>query len=151
MPIQYRIATQVDIPAIAHLRSLGWATEDFWMPRVTAYMNGLNTPHQGLPERIVYVAFDGDVIVGFIAGHLTRRLDCEGELQWIDVETDYRRKGIATGLVLKLAAWFIEQNAHKICVDPGNENARKFYAAVGAKDLNQHWMYWPDIASLLDT
>ncbi|MGN6640247.1 MAG: GNAT family N-acetyltransferase [Mucilaginibacter sp.] len=149
MAISYRIATRNDIPAIAYLRSLEWETEDFWVPRVTGYMNGVNTPQHGFPERIVYVAEEDNVITGFIAGHLTTRLNCGGELEWINVETDYRRKGIAAELVHKLAAWFIEQNAHKICVDPGNENARKFYTALGAENLNQHWMYWQDISILL--
>lgn len=149
MGIQYRAATQADIPAIAYLRSLGWESKDFWMPRVTAYMNGLSNPQQGLPKRVLYVAEENKVIIGFIAGHLTRRLDCEGELQWINIETDHQRKGIATRLVRKLAGWFIEHNAHKICVDPGNENARKFYSALGAESLNQHWMYWRDISIVI--
>jgi hypothetical protein len=35
--------------------------------------------------RVSYVAFEQGLIVGFIAGHLTRRYGCDGELEWINV------------------------------------------------------------------
>jgi ribosomal protein S18 acetylase RimI-like enzyme len=149
MPVTYRTATQSDIPALARLRSEGWGTEDYWIPRIAGYMIGENNPQQALPPRVLYVAVDGDNIIGFIAGHLTRRLDCEGELEWIDITAQYRRKGTASELVRMLATWFAEQDARKICVDPGNQPARMFYAAIGAEDLNAHWMYWKDISTLL--
>jgi len=149
VPIQFKIATDSDIPSLARLRSLGWGDIDYWIPRVTAYMNGENNPQKALPQRVLYVAAERDAIIGFIAGHLTQRLDCEGELEWIDVDTGYRRKGIASELVRVLAKWFEEQGAYKICVDPGNESARKFYAANGAENLNAHWMYWKDMSILL--
>lgn len=112
-------------------------------------MNLAHRPQQALASRIMCVATENEKIIGLIAGHLTRRLDCEGELEWIDVDTSYRRKGIASELVRVLAKWFEEQGAYKICVDPGNESARKFYAANGAENLNTHWMYWKDMSILL--
>ena len=151
MQIHYRDAILPDIPSLARLRSLGWGDINYWIPRITAYMNGENNAQMALPQRVVFVAMENEDIIGFIAGHLTRRLDCEGELEWIDVDTGYRRKGIATELVRILAKWFEEQNVHKICVDPGNDDARKFYATNGAENLNAHWMYWEDIGVLLKT
>jgi len=127
---------------------LGWGEVAYWIHRITGYMNGTNNPGDSLPPRVVYVAEHNEAIIGFIAGHLTRRLNCEGELEWIDVDTAYRRKGIASELVKVLANWFAEQNAKKICVDPGGDDSRKFYAANHATNLNQHWMYWEDITVL---
>lgn len=147
--MHFRLATVDDIPSMARLRSLGWGDVPFWIPRITAYMNGANNPQKALPSRVLYVAIDDNKVVGLIAGHLTNRLDCQGELQWIDVDTEYRRRGIASELVKILAKWFAEQNARKICVDPGNDAARKFYAANGAENLNAHWMYWDNIAVVL--
>jgi len=149
MQIEYRTATLVDIPAMAGLRSEGWETVEFWIPRVTNYMNVESYPQKALVPRILYVAVENNRVVGFIAGHLTQRLECEGELQWIDVTRTHRRKGIASELVHILATWFVEQKAQKICVDPGIDGARKFYAALGAENLNAHWMYWKDIGVLL--
>ncbi|MGH7752666.1 MAG: GNAT family N-acetyltransferase [Gemmatimonadales bacterium] len=42
------------------------------------------------------MATDGDRPIGYVAGHLTRRFDCEGELQWIYVVPDRRRSGVAS-------------------------------------------------------
>jgi len=149
MKIGFRMATPGDVPDLARLRSLGWGDVDYWIPRITGYMTGASNPQKALPERVVYVATDGKLIIGLIAGHLTQRLDCEGELEWIDVDTEYRRKGIASELVRVLATWFAGQNARKICVDPGNDAARKFYAANGTANLNDHWMYWENISILM--
>jgi len=149
MQIVYRIATLADIPSLARLRAEGWGEAEYWIPRITGYMKCEHHPQKALMQRVVYVAIENDKIIGFIAGHLTKRLECEGELEWIDVTSTYRRKGIAGELVRILTAWFIEQKAKKICVDPGNGDARKFYATLGAENLNAHWMYWKDITVLL--
>lgn len=149
MKIDFRIARPDDILSLARLRSQGWGDVDYWTPRITAYMNGTSNPQKALPERVVYVATDGEKVIGLIAGHLTRRLDCQGELEWIDVDTTYRRKGIASELVRELAWWFAGKKANKICVDPGNDIARRFYADNGATNLNTHWMYWEDIATVI--
>jgi GNAT superfamily N-acetyltransferase len=149
MQIEYRTANLVDIPFLARLRSEGWGEAEYWMPRITGYMNSVHHPQKALMPRVVYVAIENEMIIGFIAGHLTQRLDCEGELEWIDVTLARRRKGIATELVRLLAKWFAQQSAKKVCVDPGNDDARKFYAALGAENLNAHWMYWKDINTLL--
>lgn len=148
MEISYRKATDADIPVLAHLRSEGWGEPAYWIPRLTGYLHGTSNPQKALAPRTAFVAQQGDKLIGFIAGHLTTRLDCEGELQWIDVTADYRRKGIAGKLVHMLAKWFTEHDAHKICVDPGNDAARKFYASLGAENMNEHWMYWKDISHL---
>ncbi len=149
MPIEYRIATPSDVPSLARLRAEGWGEAEYWIPRITGYMKCEHHPQKALMPRVVFVAVKGDVIIGFIAGHLTRRLECEGELEWIDVTSSHKRKGIASQLVRILATWFVEQGAKKICVDPGNDDARKFYAALGAENLNVHWMYWENINVLL--
>jgi ribosomal protein S18 acetylase RimI-like enzyme len=68
-------------------------------------------------------------------------------LQWINVAKERRGGGIAGELLRRLAAWFVEQKASKICVDvqPTNLAARKFYRRHGATDLNPHWLVWNDI------
>ncbi len=143
--ILYREATIDDIPVLAKLRTQGWGEEHYWMERITGYLKKEHHPHLALMPRIIFTAVDKGMIVGFVAGHLTKRFDCEGELQWIDVTKKYRRKGVASSLVEKLAGWFMAQQAYKICVDPGNPEARLFYSSLGAVPLNQHWMVWEDI------
>jgi ribosomal protein S18 acetylase RimI-like enzyme len=147
--ILYREATDKDIPLLAKIRSENWETEVYWKNRISAYLNYTNNPQQSLKARVIYVVCDGDKVIGFIAGHLANRYNCEGELEWIDVIEEYRRKGIASELVKLLAKWFIEQKSFKICIDPGNDNARLFYKKNGAEMLNNHWMYWKDIRTIL--
>ncbi len=149
--LQYNIAKESDIPSMARLRCANWETEEYWTARISGYMRGELDPQQALRPRIVFVAVDRGHIVGFIAGHLTRRYACDGELEWIDVSREYRRKGIAGGLLQRLAAWFIEQKSLKICVDvdPDNLVAVKFYKYHGAEHLNKHWMVWKDISLVI--
>lgn len=66
---------------------------------------------------------DSDRLVGFIAGHLTRRYGCDGELQWVDVISEHRRIGVASELLCLLAEWFVGQKAFRICVNVELANA----------------------------
>ena len=104
-------------------------------------------PRQALMPRVAYVAEEGKAVVGFIAGHLTHRFDCAGELEWINVVPECRGGGISSALLRLLAAWFVEQHAVRVCVDvdPANSLARRFYLRYGAQHLNPHWLIWNDI------
>jgi ribosomal protein S18 acetylase RimI-like enzyme len=148
--VSYREAVREDIPVLAQIRAKEWESEEYWLRRIAGYMDGTANPWHSMAPRIVYAACEGDVIVGFIAGHLTTRLGCEGELEWIDVVKEHRRKGIATEMVRVLARWFVARGVFSICVDPGNEPAREFYRRNGAGNLNNHWMYWEDIRSVIE-
>ncbi|HEY0433326.1 MAG TPA: GNAT family N-acetyltransferase, partial [Chitinophagaceae bacterium] len=78
------------------MRSINGGSEAYWMHRLSGYLAGTHNPQQALPPRILYVASIEEQIVGFIAGHLTKRHACAGELQWIDVLEHHRRSGIAS-------------------------------------------------------
>ena len=145
----YREALPTDVPALARIRAAEWESEEYWTQRITGYMQAQVHPQKALVPRVLFIACEGYAIMGFIAGHLTRRFDCEGELEWIDVVSEHRRRGIGSEMVRLLARWFIQHSAHRICVDPGNPSARSFYLRLGAENLNQHWMFWSDISILL--
>jgi len=59
----------------------------------------------------------------------------------------HRRQGIAGQLIVTLAAWFVEQQALRVCIDvkPENAAARGLYAKYGARPLNPYWMFWEDV------
>lgn len=149
--VLYRLAEKSDIPAMAHIRAGEWETEEYWRVRISRYMDCELYPQHALMPRVVYVASEDDSVVGFIAGHLTRRYACDGELEWIDVISERRRRGIASDLLRLLAAWFAGKGASRICVDvdPGNITARRFYGRHGAGNLNEHWLIWNDIKIVL--
>jgi GNAT superfamily N-acetyltransferase len=151
-PARFRLANAEDIRSMSQIRAREWGEVTYWERRISGYLEGTLSPGQALSPRTCYVAVEDDAVVGFIAGHLTRRYACDGELEWINVLPEHRSKGIASSLLKLLAAWFVEQGALKICVDadPENEVARAFYRRHGAEDLNKHWLVWNDIRSLAD-
>jgi GNAT superfamily N-acetyltransferase len=149
--VRYRLAETSDIPAMARIRAAEWETEEYWRARISQYLAAELHPQQALRPRVSYVAMEGDSLVGFIAGHLTRRFDCDGELEWINVVPERRGSGIADKLLRQLATWFTSQNAARICVDvdPANVAARRFYMRLGAAELKPHWLVWNDIRVVL--
>ena len=119
--------------------------------RMADYFAGKHHPQQARAPRIGYVATGEDRVVGYIAGHLTRRYECDGELQYLFVAPADRRAGIAGELVSRLFQWFVTQGAYKICVnvEPENQPARAFYRRWGAEEMSRYWYVWPDIRILV--
>ena len=146
MPIVVKPADRNHVISMARIRARRWETEAYWIDRISRYLAGEHHPQHALATRAAFVAEEGTKIVGFVAGHRTRRYGCDGELEWIDVVEEQRRRGIAGSLLETMAAWFVEQNALRICVDvvPENAVARALYARHGAVPLNKHWMVWED-------
>ncbi len=151
LSISCRVADRADIAAMSRLRAAEWGTEEYWVNRIAGYLDGTHNPQKALPPRILYIAQQGDCLIGFIAGHLSERFDCNGELEWINIAPDHRGTGAATKLLHLLAAWFVDQNATRICVncDTGNTAAFRFYTRRGAKPMNPHWLIWEDISMAL--
>jgi ribosomal protein S18 acetylase RimI-like enzyme len=152
MTVIYREATDADVAGMARIRSAEWGDEEYWKTRIAAYIAYEDHPQKALKARAVYLGMEGRAVIGFVAGHFTRRYECDGELEWINVAAEKRGRGIADELLRRLAKWFAEKKALKICVDvqPRNIVARKFYQRHGAEDLNPHWMVWKDIRVVLD-
>jgi len=144
MSIEYREVTMHDIPQLAKIRAAEWESDEYWMWRISGYLNRELHPQLALIPRVLYLAADNNIIVGFVAGHLTQRFGCDGELEWINVILSYRRQGIARKLVKLLANWFIQNKARRICVD----GSGPFYEKLGAAQLNEHWMIWNDIGQV---
>ena len=114
---------------------------------ISRYLDGEHHRQHALASRTCYVAVEESQVIGFAAGHLTRRYACSGELQWINVAPGRRGSGIASELLRLLAGWFVQQGAYRVCVDvdPANAAARAFYTRNGAERLNRHWLVWNDI------
>ena len=147
MTLLFRPAEPRDIPAMAEIRAGDWADAAYWEPRIRAYLSGESRPQHALAPRVAFVCADADQVVGLIAGHLTRRFGCDGELQWLSICPQYRRRGVAAQLWRALAEWFVAKGAFKICVDvePSNTNARSFYRSQGAVEFKPSWMVWKDV------
>ena len=144
--VQYREVDLGDVPRLVGLPQKGEAGGD---RRMFQYLAGEHHPQQALLPRRMWLAADGANPIGYVAGHLTRRFGCDGELQWIYVVPEQRRAQVASKLLLLIAKWFLEHGARRICVDVGDEKARPFYKAHGAVELSKHWMVWNDIGEVL--
>lgn len=146
-----REATLDDVAAMARLRDAsGWSggASEVTMRR---YFAGEHHPREALAPRVAFVAQSGDEVVGYVAGHLTERFGCAGELQWILVDPAHRGGDVAARLLGALAAWFVEHDARRICVnvEPDNDRARSFYRRLGAREHSPYWLEWPDIAAAI--
>lgn len=132
---------------MARIRAGDWGTEQYWQERIQQYLSHQLNPREALWPRESFVCERPEGIVGLVAGHLTLRFECDGELEWISVDERVRGRGIASKLLRCMAEWFVENQARRICVDvqPSNTTARRFYRKHGAEDLKPHWMVWKDI------
>lgn len=150
MDVQVQRATAADVPRMAESRN---ADPDAGPAdgRMAAYLEGRHHPQLALAPRVAYLATVEGVVAGYIAGHLTRRYACDGEVQYLYVSPVFRRSGVASMLLRELAEWFQMQGAARICVDVNEESpgARPFYAIHGAQPLRPHWLVWPDIRTVL--
>lgn len=148
-PIAIRQASVADVPAMAGIRT----TDDEAGPpdpRMAAYLEGRHHPQQALAPRVALLAEHGHDVVGYIAGHLTERHGCHGEIQYLYVAPDSRRIGVASELLQSLAVWFIEHNATKLCVNANLDSppAVPFYLSHGATPLNPYWYILSDARQL---
>jgi ribosomal protein S18 acetylase RimI-like enzyme len=147
--ILYRQATLGDVCGMAEVRAGDWGSQPYWQERIALYLQGALHPGKALAPRIAFVCLEGDVVVGLIAGHLTHRFGCDGELEWISVRPEYRGQKLASRLFRLLAEWFRDRGVARVCVDvtPENHAARAFYRSHGAEDFKPHWMIWNDICA----
>jgi ribosomal protein S18 acetylase RimI-like enzyme len=149
--ITFRPAQAADIPRMAALRAREWGTEPYWMERITGYLHRTVSAQQAQADRAAFVAQDGDLLAGFVAGHRTRRHGCHAELEWINVAEASRGAGLGRLLLAQIGAWFVEQGARRVCVnvEPDNAAARRLYERCSAQPFKTHWMIWEDSRSML--
>lgn len=117
MLLTIRPAEPKDIPAMAELRAQTKGTQAFWTDRINQYLRGKRSPQKALEPRSAFIATDEEKIVGFVAGHRTCRFDCDGEVQWIDGDQQQRGRGIGYKVMAQIGAWFVSQNAKRICMN----------------------------------
>ena len=150
--VTVREATIGDVPAIETCRA-GDEVAGPADPRIARYLAGEHHPQQALAPRVLFVATadgpDGERVLGYTAGHLTRRFDLEGELQYLYVGLEHRRQGIAAALFRALRDWFVEHDAREVCanVSTDNDTARAFCLAHGANEMGPYWVSWADVGA----
>ena len=159
--IEYREAGLEHVDEIAQVESDTKRESDLAEPAIydvqrlrsrwEGYLRRIRHPQHAEGPRIVFAATLNGRMIGFIAGHFSRRYETEGELQSIHILKDFQGRGVGAELLKRLAAWFITHQRRKICVgiDPASPYKR-FYEKHGARRINPHWLVWEDIACVLE-
>ena len=80
----YREATSDDVAAMAQCRAADLLAGPA-DARMAAYFSGRHHPQRALLPRAGFVAIVNSAVIGYIAGHLTERFDCQGEIQYLYV------------------------------------------------------------------
>jgi GNAT superfamily N-acetyltransferase len=115
---------------------------------MAAYLDGEHHPQRALGPRMAFVAMMGGAVVGYAAAHLTTRHGCAGEVQYLFVNPGYRRRGIGSELLRRLADWLTAQGAHRVCVPLANDSppeAKPFLQRAGASPVQRFWYGWDNI------
>jgi ribosomal protein S18 acetylase RimI-like enzyme len=142
-----REATLADVPLMASLRDKSGWRGGANAERMTMYLSNEHHPQYALPQRVAFIAVQNRELKGYIAGHLTTRFGCQGELQWILVDPEFRGGSVASELLIRMAEWFSRSKSNRVCVnvEPENVRARAFYRRHGATELSEYWLQWSDI------
>ena len=127
--VQVRRATVEDVEPITRLcHQLGYSLS---AEAVKAYLETLPTQ----TERLVYVAYQSDSVVGWINVYIPRVLleDKQAEIGGLVVDEDWRSQGIGQLLVQQGQAWTKQQGCSVMQVRSRltRQQAHKFYQSVG--------------------
>jgi GNAT superfamily N-acetyltransferase len=138
--VQIREYTAADRDAIMALASrltegmAPWRDRDRWLAAARGWIAGA-ADSAGQPDQVVYVAVDGDQIVGVVHAaertHFTGQVDAYvGELI---TAAGHERRGIARALMRAAEDWGAARGLEHLSLDTGmaNHTARAFYAALG--------------------
>ena len=154
MPV-VRLAQPADAAAIAQLRIDAWrATYRGIIP--DAYLDAMSlSDSAAFWERIlasgsthasVFVASEGDAIVGFAAANRREppKLGFDGEISAIYLAADRKRRGTGRRLVAAIAAAQRERGTTGLItwVIAKNREARAFYEALGGELLVEQPFQW---------
>jgi GNAT superfamily N-acetyltransferase len=156
--VTIRRAEAGDAAAIAQLRIDAWrATYRGMMP--DAYLDAMNLSDSAAfwsrilgaasPHASVYVAVEGDRIVGFAAGNRRDppKLGFDAELSAIYLAAERKRRGLGRRLVAAVAADQRQRGATGLVtwVIAKNQGARAFYEALGGELLVEQPFQWDGI------
>ena len=162
--ITYRPATVGDAPAIARtevrskresipgLESEQSMNYDWSFERWSGYIAGTRHPQLAAKQRMIYVACDGEDVVGYIGCHHTNGSKdwwlASSELQQIYILKSYQRQGIGTKLFKTIVCWLRETGINSLGVGYHAANPyRAFYDKMGGESPASGVSYWHDLSN----
>lgn len=158
--ISYREASIDDAASIARVEveskrasipdvvSEGEMDYNWSLNRWIGYLNKTSSPRYALDPRIIYLACDGERVVGYAACHHTTKQGIEAELQSIYVLKEYQRQGIGTALVMRVVKWLLADGKNSLLAGfYGNNPYVTFYQKLDG-DLTEGPCIWRDLQQL---
>ena len=160
--LSYREATVDDAPSIARVEVKSKRASipnvvseiemdyDWSLNRWVGYLNKTSSPRFAEEHRIVFLACDGERVVGYAACHHTTKRGIEGELQSIYVLKEYQRQGIGTTLIMRVVKWLLANGKNSLLTGYYGKNPYvRFYQKLGA-DLSEGPAIWQNLRQLSD-
>ena len=132
VPVQIRPALRTDLDCIARVGAETTVAAPYyeaaidegdefhrWRPRISWYFDGSYHPRFAQADRTLIVA-ECALVVGFGAGHVSTRLGCTSELQWMFVLTQWQR--CEEGVLRKISFYALRQPIDSVdcCVTNGH-------------------------------
>ncbi|MRX81467.1 tRNA (adenosine(37)-N6)-threonylcarbamoyltransferase complex transferase subunit TsaD [Eggerthella guodeyinii] len=95
------------------------------------------------PDRVWWAAYEGETLVGYAGGWI---VDGQVQILKVGVDPDMRRRGIARGLLARVAADARDLGASSCSLEvrAGNAGAQALYAALGLAALGVRPRYYSD-------
>ena len=158
--ISYREACIDDVASIARTEveskrasipdvvSEGEMDYNWSLDRWVGYINKTSSPRFALDPRIIYLACDGEHVVGYGACHHTTKRGIEAELQSIYVLKEYQGQGIGTALFVKVVSWLLAEGKNSLLTGFYGANPYvRFYQKLEA-DITEGPAIWRDLQQL---
>ena len=165
--IEYRTATVDDSPAIANVEvkskraSIADLESEFTMgydrslERWSGYIAGTRHPQVAKPERAIYVACEGPLVVGYIGCHHAKEWGSDfcdtplsSELQQVYVLKSHQRLGVGTQLFSMVVDWLRDTNVNTMGVGFHEQNPyQAFYLKMGGRQVIPGICVWDDLSS----
>jgi len=143
--VEIRLATPDEAEQIAQVHVKSWQTtyqkivdEEVlsamnWEDRVDSWRQTI----EGMGDHaVIYVAVEGDLIIGFLSGGQARSEleDCDSEIYAIYLLKESRGKGVGKKLMNQFFKWLVDNGFHSCFVWIAEENPyRSFYTTLGAE------------------
>jgi N-acetylglutamate synthase len=110
------------------------APDERWLEQY--HYKGRPVPRHGVrllesaPDQVFVSVRDGDRVAGVVRGSMAQRW---AGLTAMEVDPEYRRRGLGSALVAAVAQWAWKKGARSMYlqVGEGNESARNFYESAG--------------------
>ncbi len=110
------------------------------------YIEKTRNPKKSKDPRVIYAAFDDELMVGYAACHHTTKWGVGSELQSMYVLKDYQGQGIGTHLFELVVDWLLADGIYSMGVNLYSENPfRRFYEKMGGKYLRPSVLLWKDL------